>query len=52
MLSVQADVFSFGVILYELFVGAITSQLVVGPTGNMKAAEIYAAKVCLKFVHC
>ena len=31
--------------MYELFVGAITSQLVVGPTGNMKAAELYAAKV-------
>ncbi|KAK9918987.1 hypothetical protein WJX75_008520 [Coccomyxa subellipsoidea] len=41
----KADVFSFGVIMYELFVGAITSQLVVGPTGNMKAAELYAAKV-------
>lgn len=37
--------FSFGVIMYELFVGAITSQLVVGPTGNMRAAELYAAKV-------
>ncbi|CAL8471285.1 g10827 [Coccomyxa elongata] len=41
----KADVFSFGCILYELFVGAITSQLVVGPTGNMQAAELYAAKV-------
>jgi hypothetical protein len=41
----QADVFSFGVILYELFVGEITSQMIVGPTGNHAAAEIYAAKV-------
>lgn len=44
-MSEQADVFSFGVIMYEIFVGAITSQLVVGPTGNTKAAELYAAKV-------
>jgi hypothetical protein len=43
--DLQADVFSFGVILYELFVGEITSQIIMGPTGNPEAAEIYAAKV-------
>ena len=41
---VQADIFSFGVLMYELLCGCITSQLVVGPTGNMRAAEVYAAK--------
>ncbi len=46
-MCMQADVFSFGCILYEIFVGAITSQLVVGPTGNMQAAELYAAKVAV-----
>ena len=30
--------------MYELLCGCITSQLVVGPTGNMRAAEVYAAK--------
>ena len=41
---VQADIFSFGVLMYEVLCGCITSQLVVGPTGNMRAAEVYAAK--------
>ncbi|KAK9918800.1 hypothetical protein WJX75_007031 [Coccomyxa subellipsoidea] len=41
----KADVFSFGVILYEIFVGEITSQMVVGPTGDAMAAELYASKV-------
>ena len=30
--------------MYEVLCGCITSQLVVGPTGNMRAAEVYAAK--------
>jgi hypothetical protein len=46
-LLLQADVFSFGVILYEIFVGEITSQMVVGPTGDAMAAELYASKVII-----
>ena len=46
--AVQADIFSFGVLMYELLCGCITSQLVVGPTGNMRAAEVYAAKACCR----
>ena len=34
--------------MYEIFVGAITSQIVVGPTGDTQAAELYAAKVTFK----
>ena len=41
---VQADIFSFGCLMYELLTGAITSQVVVGPTGNVRAAEVYAAQ--------
>ena len=48
----QADIFSFGCLMYELLTGAITSQVVVGPTGNVRAAEVYAAQAsalhCLK----
>ena len=40
----QADIFSFGVLMYEVLTGTITSQIVVGPTGNARAAEVYAAK--------
>ena len=40
----QADIFSFGCLMYELLTGAITSQVVVGPTGNVRAAEVYAAQ--------
>ena len=42
--AVQADIFSFGCLMYELLTGAITSQVVVGPTGNVRAAEVYAAQ--------
>ena len=45
---VQADVFAFGVILYEVFSSIITSTVVVGPTFSPNAAEIYALKVKLK----
>ncbi len=48
---VQADIFSFGVLMYELLCGCITSQLVVGPTGNMRAAEVYAAKASSRLPH-
>ncbi|CAK0785797.1 hypothetical protein CVIRNUC_009008 [Coccomyxa viridis] len=41
----KADIFSFGVLMYEVLTGTITSQIVVGPTGNARAAEVYAAKV-------
>ncbi|CAK0785798.1 hypothetical protein CVIRNUC_009009 [Coccomyxa viridis] len=41
----KADIFSFGCLMYELLTGAITSQVVVGPTGNVRAAEVYAAQV-------
>jgi len=33
--------------MYEVLCGCITSQIVVGPTGNMRAAEVYAAKASL-----
>lgn len=42
--SAQADIFSFGVLMYEVLCGTITSQIVVSPTGNARAAEVYAAK--------
>lgn len=48
---VQADIFSFGVLMYEVLCGCITSQLVVGPTGNIRAAEVYAAKASRRQLH-
>ncbi len=39
------DQFSLAVIMYEVFSGMTTSQVVVGPTFNPKAAEVYAYKV-------
>ena len=41
----RADIFSLGVLLYELFSGVITSTVVVGPTFNPRAAEDYARRV-------
>lgn len=37
--------------MYELLCGCITSQLVVGPTGNIRAAEVYAAKARSRQLH-
>ena len=37
--------------MYELLCGCITSQLVVGPTGNIRAAEVYAAKARSRPLH-
>ncbi len=46
-LAWQADVFSYGCIMYEVMCGTIVSQLVVGPTGDELAATVYSAKVGL-----
>ena len=47
----QADVFSFGCIMYEIMCGTIVSQLVVGPTGDDLAATVYSAKVLASLPH-
>ena len=47
----QADIFSYGVLMYEVLTGTITSQIVVGPTGNARAAEVYAAKASDSGLH-
>jgi len=41
----KADVFSLGVLMYELFAGFILSTVVVGPTFNPAAAQAFAARV-------
>lgn len=43
----KADVFSFGVVMYEVFSRLAMSTVVVGPTGDPAAAKVYANKVCL-----
>ena len=44
---VQVDVFSFAIIMQEVFSHTLTSAIVVGPTQNPEAAELYAFKVSL-----
>ena len=41
----QVDVFALAVITQEVFTHTITSFIVVGPTQNPEAAELYAFKV-------
>ena len=43
--GVPADVFSLGIVLQELVSGVLTSAVVVGPTFNPRAGEVYARKV-------
>ena len=41
----QVDVFAFAVIMQEIFSHIITSTIVVGPSLDPKAPEVYALKV-------
>ena len=43
--------FAFAIIMQEVFSHTITSAIVVAPTHNPDAAELYAFKVKLKLQH-
>ena len=44
-MPVQVDVFALAMIMQEVFSGIITSAIVVGPTLDPRAADVYAYKV-------
>ena len=46
MPDVQVDVFSFGVIMYEVLIRQVTSA-VVSQSGDINMSEMYASKVSL-----